>query len=245
MMIKDYISISQIDSNSSIKSLMLYVSVVNNIPIEDLYELDIDSLVERYNNSPFDLDSSARKQAIEIFGNTLYKVECNSITLGEFIDMEYYISEDWLSNISEIVAILYRIAEKEPLKKLKYEEYSEINIDERAKLIFDGVNINDIYGSIIEYVEWRSNIFNSYTFWDDGLDDIDPDELEGEEKEIYDEEIERMELSRKNMWEDILSMVSDGDVTKYNDILGTNIFLVFNTVARKISDSRKINNSNK
>lgn len=245
MMIKDYISISQIDTNSSIKSLMLYVSVVNNIPIEDLYEIDIDSLVERYNNSPFDLDSSASKKAIEIFGNTLYKVECNSITLGEFIDMEHYISEDWISNISEIVAILYRIAEKEPLKKLKYEEYSEINIDERAKLIFDGVNINDIYGSIIEYVEWRSNIFNSYTFWDDGLDDIDPDELEGEEKEIYDEEIERMGISRKNMWEDILSMVSDGDVTKYNDILGTNIFLVFNTVARKISDSRKINNSNK
>jgi len=43
------------------------------------------------------------------------------------------------------------------------------------------------------------------------------------------------------MWQDILTKVSEGDITRFDKILETNVILVFNRLDNMISESNKIN----
>jgi len=53
----------------------------------------------------------------------------------------------------------------------------------------------------------------------------------------------KMDNSKKTMWEDMLALLSDGDLTKYDEILGMNVILVFNRLSKIISDNRNRNKS--
>jgi len=241
MVIKDYLKLLETENDTSLKSMMSQIRFTSDITDSELFELSIEELVELFNSIRFEFDNA--KDYIEVDGHQLNIVDYKTISFGEFIDLEYYISEDWQVNISYIVSILYRSVEFRKMKVDKYEPYNEIDLNYRSIKINNSVNINDVYENILDYFKFRDSLFDSYTFFDDGLDDIDPDELTSEEKTIYDEEIIKMDNSKKTMWEDMLALLSDGDLTKYDEILGMNVILVFNRLSKIISDNRNRNKS--
>jgi len=241
MVIRDYLKLTNL-SDTSIKSMMIYISLVTGKVEEELHNLSIDELVNLYNENNLELDSNGRN-VIKIDTTPLQIIDFNTVSLGQFIDLEHYISDNWMKNIPFITAILYRLFDKQPLKEIIFEDYSTIDIKERGNIFLDTININHVYGNIMKYIKWRESIFSTYSFFDSGINDINPDELNEEELEIYYDEINNAEKSKKSMWQDILTKVSEGDITRFDKILETNVILVFNRLDNMISEFNKINKS--
>jgi hypothetical protein len=54
------------------------------------------------------------------------------------------------------------------------------------------------------------------------------EELDEEELQIYNEEMKQREQNRDSQWLMILNFISQSDITKFESILNTNLFMVFN-----------------
>lgn len=240
----DWMEINSEKHDSLTSKMIQYVSIAEQIDADVIGEWDINDLMKKYKSTKWieePINNSDATDSISFDDSTLNLIEFNSITFGQFIDLEFLISQGFVDNINKIVTTLYLKSEKEKFKKAIVENYGDVDIDERAKFLMYEISINDVLGSANSYLKWRDNIFNSYTFWDDSLDDINPEDLSGEELEIFEEETQRLERAKDTMWEDMLGLLSDGDITKYDDILGTNIYLVFNRIAKVIEDAKKSN----
>ena len=163
-------------------------------------------------------------------GDLTFK-EINKISFGEFIDLEYYFSTDYFLHLPEICAILYRKTKQDEWGNTIFEPYDNINIDERKNL-FNDLPISNIYGIIKEYLKFKDLINNTYK----NLFEITLDESElDEEPEAYDEE-EQAEIAYENKiakwsWENVLNKLSNGDLTKYEDITNLSIIFILNQLS--------------
>lgn len=235
------------DFNGHISKMIHQISIVDDIDPEELYNLDdFEDIYERYNEIKWINNPIQKKPVnkIELEGHTLIFINPNVITYGQFIDLEKLYSENFKENTSKIVATLYRMFKERPLKNIEYENYSDINIFERSTLIEDAIYIDDVYGNIIKYSKFRENIFNQFSNIFEEPDDINPDDLNEEELKIYHEEIEAAEKSQKNIWFDLLDVLADGDITKYDDVLETNVYIVLNKLSKIKSENLKATKRN-
>jgi len=163
-------------------------------------------------------------------GDLTFK-EINKISFGEFIDLEYYFSTDYFLHLPEICAILYRKTKQDEWGNTIFEPYDNINIDERKNL-FNDLPISNIYGIIKEYLKFKDLINNTYK----NLFEITLDESElDEEPEAYNEE-EQAEIAYENKiakwsWENVLNKLSNGDLTKYEDITNLSIIFILNQLS--------------
>jgi hypothetical protein len=110
------------------------------------------------------------------------------------------------------------------------EDYSLVNVDYRAELISD-IPVNQIYGACKKYLKFRDNFFDSYEIFSDPLSDVDPSKLDEEELYIYNEEMKEREKQGSNQWLTILNILSENDLTKFDQILKQNLFLTFNQLS--------------
>lgn len=114
---------------------------------------------------------------------TLYKIEdFNTITIGEYIDLEHFFETDFIKNLKLILATVYRQKEikNSPLFPDQFEKYG--NYIFHRQDLFDQVKITDVYGVINEYITFRQNLMELYT----GLfeDPVSTDEAEEEFNEF-------------------------------------------------------------
>jgi hypothetical protein len=162
----------------------------------------------------------------ESIGN--YKcIDIDSLTFGEFIDIDFLFADDSIGNLNKICSIFYRKYKYDEWNNLVYEPYGKYDLDLR-KLEFDELPITSVYGIIKKYKEYKLNIERVYeTIFEPNIsdDDLDDDYIE----EVYDSEekvkIEAEELMRHWGWENVLYKLADGDITKYDSI--TNLSLIF------------------
>lgn len=241
--IKEYIELhnQNYNYNSIIDKIIHHISVIENIDPNELYNIDDeDELLERYKKISWiykPINDSESKEKIEEHK----LIPFTHLSLGEFIDLESYISSDFTQNIPKICSVLWREYEKKYHKIYEYDDYDTLNIDERSNYIKNNFYINDVMGHINSYLKFRENLFNSYSIFNTSNEeeDIDFENLSKEERKIVLEELKKKEERRKNgnIWLDILYRLSDGDITKFDDILSINIFMVLNTLQMKIREN--------
>jgi hypothetical protein len=153
----------------------------------------------------------------------------------QFINLEEYVSQSFDKNIHKIAATIYLNQTKGGIFEDVIEPYRNVNVDYRAELI-DHLPVNQIYGACKKYLKFRDSFFDSYELFKDPYADVNVNELTDEERIEYENEMKQREKQGDNQWLTLLNILSDGDMTKFDSILDSNLFLTFNQLSYKKSN---------
>jgi len=153
----------------------------------------------------------------------------NDLTLGEFIDLEYYFTQDYIKNMPNICALLYRIPEIVEDDVVVKWESTNFKASSRAHYFLDQP-ITKLYGILTEYIKFRDQFISKHSnlmtedIEDDLSDMDDPDERK---------EAEKQKASNKWGWEQLIWSMCNGDLTKYDQVIQMKLILVFNFLAMR------------
>jgi len=201
------------------------LSALTDSDISDFEELDIDELTVLTEQIKW-INSEPSKR----YKNKLDKYVLKpftKISLGEFIDLEHYFSNNYLDHFCHILALLYRRTSKNVYGDDIIEPYNYSPSD-RLDWYLD-YKITDVYGLIPEYIKFRENFTNTYT---NLLVDVVPDdEVLDDADEI--KEQKREQEKQKFAWESTIMSLCNNDLSKFNDILDMSAVLVFNILGMK------------
>jgi hypothetical protein len=207
-----------------------FVSVVNDLDPLEVEEWDSFKLIDEYDNVKNATKFSTKPvDHIEIEGVQLELIPFHLLTLGQFIDLETMVNDSFFNNLHKIAATIYLQMEGGGMVELKPERYAEINIDYRSSLI-EQLPACSVVGACNKYLDFRQNFFNSYDIFQDPFEGIDINTMDDEERAIYEEEKRAHEKRGGNQWSDILNVLAQNDITKFPQVLETNLFMAFNQV---------------
>lgn len=159
-------------------------------------------------------------------------INLNKISIAEWIDLDSYITGDFLENFTKILSICYR--------KYKYDEWGNIiyepyifNIEER-KLLFDDVCIVKVFGFINTLIDWRLLILDRYksVLSTDEGDKLDESEKEGlSEADVIDieKDLEKEKSKNRFAWNKFINDLCGEDLSKTESILSLNFIYILNT----------------
>lgn len=151
------------------------------------------------------------------------------LTLGQYIDMDYYIGNQGYTSLSYLCTILYRRFKIDDFGKIEFEPY-DYDLDERLSF-FNELKINEVYGILPLFSDYKKMILDSYqTLFEPQFEDDGEEEEEitdQEELELKKEE----ETHQKWGWENVLYKLSDGDITMYDKILDLPLIFVLNQLS--------------
>ena len=201
------------------------LSALTDSDISEFEELDIDELSELTSQIKW-INSEPSKR----YKNKLDKYVLKpftKISLGEFIDLEHYFSNNYLDHFCHILALLYRRTSKNVYGDDIIEPYNYSPSD-RLDWYLD-YKITDVYGLIPEYIKFRENFTNTYT---NLLVDVVPDDEVLEDADEIKEQ-KREQEKQKFAWESTIMALCNDDLSKFNDILDMSAVLVFNILGMK------------
>ena len=201
------------------------LSALLDSDISEFEELDIDELTVLTEQIKW-IQSEPSKR----YKNKLDKYVLKpftKISLGEFIDLEHYFSNNYLDHFCHILALLYRRTSKNVYGDDIIEPYNYSPSD-RLDWYLD-YKITDVYGLIPEYIKFRENFTNTYT---NLLVDVVPDDEVLEDADEIKEQ-KREQEKQKFAWESTIMALCNDDLSKFNDILNMSVVLVFNILGMK------------
>lgn len=170
-----------------------------------------------------------------LFDGELVAKEFINLTLGEFVDIEYFLENGNILNIPKIAAILYRKHKTGEWGEQILEPYDVVNLDERAELFMD-LPITDIYGLITSYIDFKTNFLKTYEALFEPEYDFDDEELE-EQDEISSFEAEQEKIQEEKIkkwsWERLMFSLANNDVAKVDEIAKLGLVYVFNMLSMK------------
>jgi hypothetical protein len=224
--VEQFLEIRSLSSEDGMFNYQIDVlSALTDSNISDFEELDIDELTVLTEQIKW-INSEPSKR----YKNKLDKYVLKpftKISLGEFIDLEHYFSNNYLDHFCHILALLYRRTSKNVYGDDIIEPYNYSPSD-RLDWYLD-YKITDVYGLIPEYIKFRENFTNTYT---NLLVDVVPDdEVLDDADEI--KEQKREQEKQKFAWESTIMALCNDDLSKFNDILDMSVVLVFNILGMK------------
>jgi hypothetical protein len=170
-------------------------------------------------------------------GETYTLQPFKKLTLDEFIDLEYFLQNDYLVHISHIVSVFWRRTRLDEWQNLHFEPYIFSPFDRQEQ--FDDVEITKVYGILNEYLKYRENFMQKYTALfnsDDEPDDEKLDPKDFDTIEEYKDELKAQEQSKKARkwgWESLIYDLCEGDFTKIKAVGELPLILVFNMLAMR------------
>lgn len=193
-------------------------------------EMDCDDIENLYDKIKF-INNDPPKNFKTDIGIFKYKGVRN-ITIGEYIDLNKWCSDNFFKNLDLILSVLYRKYKYDEFDRLVFEDYN-FNINER-KNDFHEFIISDVYGVLIEFINFKKEIENNYTdifqSIPDGDDEIE-ENLSPEEKLIIKREIDEEKKQLNWVWENIIYNLSGQDIVKMKDVFNLKAIFVFNMIA--------------
>lgn len=162
---------------------------------------------------------------IEIQGVKYFYKGLNTMTLGEFIDLEYYFGISYITQMPIICSILYR--------QQKIDDWGHVNIEprqydikERSKYFLD-LKVPEVYGVLQDYLSFKKRFMDSYQdlFLEPEVDDSQ-DELPTNIEEQNDEKMQK--LMSKWAWERVIYRLGKRNLLKFHEITELPLVLVFN-----------------
>lgn len=201
------------------------LSILMDIDIEELQEIDLsdfNKLLKEYYWVKLPPNKTHKPQIKSLYFKDWF-------TLGEFIDLNY-LFEDEAKNFDKILSILYRYSNHDEWGNRVFEPL-KFDLEERKKM-FSNVLINDCFGAVVKFVEFRDNFLKVYeNLFNPVIESDESEELELDPEDIKAEEEEK-KLS-KFSWERLIYDLSGGDLTKVDQLTDLPIILVFNMLSMK------------
>jgi len=195
---------------------------------EDLDDITIEELEDLLMEVKFIRDEPHKNYKKEI---GVYKLKpFNKITLGEFISLESYFSDNYIEKLLNIVAILYRRVRVNEWGDNVLESYN-YHSNDRLDWFLD-FSITDVYGLLPEYIKFREDIIDQYKnlMSESYEDDFETDStLDAEEQK----EIEEEKKQKKWAWEQLIWSLCNEDLTKFHAVCELPLILVFNFLGMK------------
>lgn len=227
----EILGLNQNNFNTIIEYQVECVSIFLDMDPEIIWEKDNEFL--KYNFNLFNKiinNKSTSKDIIEINNEPFHKIKFEKLTLGEYIDLDYYSTKK--DGIINIISILYR-------RINQIDEFTEIEFKPASiSNIFLDVDIRDVLGVKYEFDIWKNQLINNYKGLFDMSYDEDFDDIE--ENETLSVKQARINEEQKNQfnWEHTILSVVNNDITKVEQALEMPVILFFNLLS-----SIKLNNS--
>ena len=213
-----------INSTSNFESQLELLGVLADVPTEDLEDLELDEFSALLAKISFVQSEPNKRPAQSILGYQLKPL--NKIKVEEFLDLEYYVTKDYIEYLPIICAILYKQTRIDEWKHLSYEPH-EYDLEERSKE-FLNLSINSVYGVVTSYLEWRENFLNTYSnLFDEPITEEDLQEVEPEDRKELEAE---MQMS-KWAWEKTIFILANEVYTNMGKVLGMNLIFAFNMLS--------------
>ena len=204
------------------------LAIVADVSSEELEDLDIEEVTAMINEIKF-VNSEPSKQYKHQVNDYHFK-PLDKLTIGEYIDLEFYFSKDYNQHIGHIASIFYRQKSTNEWGVTIYEPY---NFSPRQRFeLFEDYCINDIYGIVPEFIAFRENFMETYgnLFYDDSDSD------EEEDKPTTSQESKDLQLKKSELkwgWERLVYSLCNEDLTKFNEVINLPLIMTFNMLAMK------------
>jgi len=195
---------------------------------EDLDDISLEELEELLLEVKFIRDEPPKFYKTELDN---YKLKpFNKLTLGEFISLEKYFSENYIERLLNIVAILYRRFRDNEWDDVELEPYN-YNSNDRLEWFLD-FKITDVFGLLPEYIKFREGFIEQYK---NLMTESYEDDFELSENPDAEEikEIEEEKKQQKWAWEQLIWSLCNEDLTKFNAVCDLPLILVFNFLGMK------------
>jgi len=224
--VSQFLEIRSLSSEDGMFNYQIDVlSALTDSNISDFEELDIDELSVLTEQIKWIQSDPSRRYKSKLDKYVLKPY--SKLSLGEFIDLEHYFSNNYLDHFCHILALLYRRTSKNFYGDDISEPYNYSPSD-RLDWFLD-YKITDVYGLIPEYIKFRENFTNTYT---NLLIDVVPDDEVLEDADEIKEQ-KREQEKQKFAWESTIMSLCNNDLSKFNDILDMSAVLVFNILGMK------------
>jgi len=215
------------------------LAILLDVPSDDLEELSLEEISELFKSVKWVLSEPKKAHASEVIidGDTYILKPFKKLTLDEFIDLNFFLSNDYLKHISHIVSVLYRRINTDNWGNIEFEPYVFNPFDVFDK--FDELNITQVYGLIPEFLKWRDDFLKKYEnlFNEDDEDDDEPlDVKDFDSLEDYKETLKAQEQAKKSKkwgWESLLFDLCEGDLTKIKAVGELPLIFVFNMLSMR------------
>lgn len=216
--LEQFIEIALIDKSQGATN---YNSEVISILIdEDVDDLDIDELKKIIASFKWSESEPSKKYKHELLGMTIKPF--NKLCLYEYIDLDHFFTDNYISNLDKVCAILYRKSKVNEWGEVVLEPY-DYDCHNRADK-FSDLPITDVYGIIKDFIKFRDKFLSNYhTLFTEPDNTINEDEPE----DVDDAK------ATKWSWERTIYTLCNGDITKYEAVGGLPLTQVFNTIAMK------------
>jgi hypothetical protein len=229
--LEQFIEISEIDK---VQGAYYYnsemIAIICNESSEYIEDMDIDDLLNLVAQCKWSASQPPNKYKSELLGMKVKPF--NKLCLYEYIDLDYYFTNNYITNLANICAILYRQTKLNEWGEEIIEPY-EYDCTIRADKFLD-LPITDVYGIINDFLKFRDNFLNTYKNLFNGEE---PPELSEEEKEeLTPEELKEEEADKKDAkwsWERMVYGLCNNDLTKSDKVGGLPLTYVFNMLGMK------------
>lgn len=202
------------------------ISILTDTDVNDIYDLDFDELTGLMNQLHW--LSREPNKPIKKTIKELHYIGFDSLKVGEFIDLEYYFTNDYNKHLSDICAVCYR---KKRLNEWGNEiiEPYEYNVAERKELFLD-ISCADVYGVVKDYIKFREYFMNAYgALFNEEVSEDEEEELTEDDKQAIKEE----EKQTKWSWEKTLYTLANENTTQIDSVLTMNVIFAFNLLSMK------------
>jgi hypothetical protein len=219
--------------------LIAIISILSDLTQQELENIEYDIFVKIVDKIEFINTLPSAKLTNKLFVNQKVldlNTTLNSLTIGEFIDLEYFFSQNYYENLPSILAILYRFyTEKDDWFEKEIEPYGNY-IFKRAPY-FNQISINKVYGVIDYYLKWRTDLFEKYEGLFKEVEKFDDEEIDKNQSHISRaeemKERKKQESFNKWSWNLFLYQLSNNDPLKMNQASGINVIEAFNILSMK------------
>jgi hypothetical protein len=229
--VEQFIEISEIDkSQGSYYYNTEILSIICNESTEVIDDIDVDDMVKIVKQCKWALSQPSNNYKSELLGMKVKPF--NKLCLYEYIDLDYYFTNNYITNLANICGILYRQSKVNEWGEEIIEPY-EYDCTIRADKFLD-LPITDVYGIISEFLKFRDNFLKTYQnlFQGEELPELTPEE----KAELTPEELKDEEDSKKDSkwsWERMIYGLCNNDLTKSDKIGSLPLTYVFNMMGMK------------
>lgn len=150
------------------KKMVKQISIladIDEVIIYDLPATSIKTLNEEL--STFQVQPTQLfKNIIEVEGVKYgFQKDMNLLTLGEWIDLESFVTNSPIDNLHNITALLYRpiIEQGDEFFSYKIKAYKDINLQDTASLFRAKVSVQDIYGIVVFFLSIVQTLLKDMT----------------------------------------------------------------------------------
>lgn len=230
MKLKHYLEIKDLKVSefpTDIEYIIEVVSILLDLPIEEVEEYSYTYLLEKFNEYKL-LDYSHYKEEVKVEGKRLNLIPLNLITLGEWIDLNYFTKS--IDTLPELLAVMYRFkTPTDEWEEDKYEEYG-LYVNKRSKLFLD-VNIKEVIGVRKHFIDYKNNILERYSLLFNKDSEEELENLTQSELEEYKRLVKLEESQNQFVWEQLLLQLSNRDISKVDKLLKTNFNIILNMLS--------------